>query len=264
MKKNLLFILPLFALALILMSYSGNDTKYPGGSPAGYTGSPGDGQNCQACHGGSVSLVEGWITSDIPVQGYYPGYTYTITVTVSGNGDKGFLVAPQDLQGNLLGTLTSGSGNKLVGGGEYVTQSSGSSQNPKVWNFSWTAPETGVESVTFYGAFTVNKPVTKLSTLTVSEDLTTSTDDLFVSQPRFYPNPSTDFLNVTFDLVKPSSYTVSLYSLEGRKVTTFVEDQAALGNQMVQLYFPEQLPAGLYITEVEVDGKKTTQKVVVN
>jgi len=264
MRKNLPFILPVLALALILMSYSGKDTKYPGGSPAGYTGSPGDGQNCTACHGGSASMVEGWITSDIPAQGYYPGYTYTITLTVSGNGDKGFLVAPQNLQGNLLGTLASGSGNKLVGGGTYVTQSSSSSQNPKVWTFSWTAPETGVESVTFYGAFTVNKPVTKLSTLTVSEDLTTAIADLFVSQPKFYPNPATNFLNVTFDLLKPSPYTVSLYSLEGRKVSTFVEKQLASGIQKIQLNFPDELSAGLYITEIEVDGNRATQKLVVN
>ncbi len=144
---------------------------YPSGSPAGYTGSPGDGQHCVSCHGGSAATVSGWITSNIPPAGYTAGSAYTITVTVSGSGKKGFEVSPQSATGTQLGVLAAGTGNKLVGGTKYVTQSSsGSTSSTVSWSFTWTAPVLGTGNVTFYGAFTVGKSNTKLSTLVVSEN----------------------------------------------------------------------------------------------
>lgn len=174
MKRTFFLFLPALLLSVIILTSfgGGENSDYPGGSPAGYTGSPGDGQNCTSCHGGSATNASGWITSNIPPEGYTAGVNYTITVTVSGSGDKGFEVSPQNTAGTLLGTLTAGSGNHLTGGGKYVTQSSSSTSNPKIWTFQWTAPAAGTGEVTFYGAFTVNKPVTKLSTLVVSENTT--------------------------------------------------------------------------------------------
>lgn len=171
-KRTLILLIP-FTLVAVMMLTSfggGDDSDYPGGSPAGYTGSPGDGHDCMACHGGTTTFVSGWITSNVPADGYIPGETYNITVTVSGTGSKGFEVSPQNIAGDLLGTLAAGSGSELTGNGKYVTQSSASNSNPKVWVFQWTAPTAGTGEVVFYGAFTINKPVTKTSTLTVNEN----------------------------------------------------------------------------------------------
>jgi hypothetical protein len=173
MKKfAFLFVSVFVAGVVVLFSSFGGDknSDYPGGSPAGYTGSPGDAKDCVACHGGTTSFEAGWITSDIPPEGYMPGMTYNLTVTVSGSGDKGFQVSPQDLSGNQLGTLVAGPGTHLNGGTKYVNQNSKSTANPATWAFQWVAPEAGTGEVTFYGAFTVNKPVTKTSTLTVQEN----------------------------------------------------------------------------------------------
>lgn len=176
MRLKKLFTGPLFtgatALVLfvsILQAYSGDSTDYPGGSPAGYTGSPGDGKDCKQCHGGTTAAITNWITSDIPAEGYVAGSTYNITVTVTGSGKKGFQVSPQNSSGDLLGTLTAGTGSELNGGGKYVTQSFSVNTNPATWTFGWTAPASGTGEVTFYGAFTLNKPVTKTSSLTVQE-----------------------------------------------------------------------------------------------
>jgi len=144
---------------------------YPGGSPAAKTGSPGDGSHCQSCHGGSVAAVSGWITSNIPATGYVPGTIYTITATATGSGKKGFEVSPQNASGAQLGVLAAGVGSELAGGTKYVTQSaSGSTTGTAIWNFTWTAPVAGTGNVTFYGAFTVGEPNTKLSTLLVTEN----------------------------------------------------------------------------------------------
>lgn len=171
-NRKLFTFLPfgLLVISLMLMSYGGVENgDYPSGSPAGYTGSPGDNKNCTQCHNGSASTVAGWITSNIPASGYTPGSTYNITVTVSGSGGKGFEVSPQNPSGTLLGTLTAGTGSHLTGSGKYVTQNSTINSNPATWTFTWTAPAVGTGDVTFYGAFTVSKPVTKLSTLLVHE-----------------------------------------------------------------------------------------------
>ncbi len=170
MKKIIIVYASRIVAVLSLLLVTSGVVAYPGGSPAGYTGSPGDGHHCQSCHGGSVATVSGWITSNIPSGGYTAGSTYTLTVTVSGTGKKGFEVSPQNVTGTQLGVFAAGTGNHLVGGTKYVTQNaSGSSSGTATWSFSWTAPPAGTGDVTFYGAFTVGKTDTKLSTLTVGE-----------------------------------------------------------------------------------------------
>ena len=158
------------AAIFLFTAFSGDDSDYAsGGAPAGYTGSPADGQDCHNCHGGSASTVSGWITSNIPTGGYTAGSTYTITVTVTGSGNHGFEVSPQNSSGTLLGTLIAGSGNTLKGSGKYVTHSNSQNGNPQTWNFQWIAPVTGTGTVTFYGAFCVTKSQTRLSTMVVNE-----------------------------------------------------------------------------------------------
>jgi hypothetical protein len=177
MKKKF-YLLPITVVIGITMltAFGGdgnhnNNSDYPSGSPAANTGSPGDGKHCShsGCHNGSATTQAGIITSNIPGTGYTPGASYTITVALTGSGNKGFEVSPQNATGTLLGTLTAGSGSKLVGSGKYVTQNSAVGGSSATWNFTWTAPSAGTGTVTFYGAFAITKNVTKLSTLVVDE-----------------------------------------------------------------------------------------------
>ncbi len=175
MKKETLRLFILMTVTLFLsVAFTSGVYAYPGGAPAGYTGSPGDGQTCtkSGCHNGTATTVSGWITSTIPAAGYTPGTNYTMTVSVTGSGNHGFEVSPQNVSGTLLGTLIAGSGNKLVGSGKYVTHSSSQSGNPQTWSFQWVAPAAGTGTLTFYGAFCVVKNTTKLSTLVVNENTT--------------------------------------------------------------------------------------------
>lgn len=166
-RKLLLFLVVGLAFTL----FGAFETMNPNGAPAGMTGSPGDGDNCTSCHGGTATTTASLITSNIPASGYIPGTTYTITATnsLTGSGKMGFEVSPQNAAGDLLGTLTAGPGSKLVGGGKYVTHSNANSTTNS-WTFSWTAPVAGTGTVTFYGAFARNKPgPVTLSTLVVQE-----------------------------------------------------------------------------------------------
>lgn len=173
--QKLRFVTRIIGFVAISLAVSASVFAYPSGAPAasigGYTGSPGDGKHCVSCHNGSAANVTGWITSNIPASGYTAGLVYNITVTVSGSGKKGFEVSPQNATGIQLGTLAAGTGSHLVSGTKYVTQnSSGSTSSTVSWTFTWTAPVSGTGTVTFYGAFTVGKSYTKLSTLVADEN----------------------------------------------------------------------------------------------
>jgi len=163
--------LPLIISISSLLVLSSFIAFYPTGAPPAKTGSPGDGSNCTECHGGTPTSVTGWITSNIPASGYTPGQSYQITATnqITGSGKFGFEVSPQNVAGDLLGTLTAGANNQLVGNNKYVTHVSANT-SVSSWTFTWTAPPAGTGQVTFYGAFARNKPgPVRLSTLVVNE-----------------------------------------------------------------------------------------------
>ncbi|MCX6251184.1 MAG: T9SS type A sorting domain-containing protein [Bacteroidetes bacterium] len=172
MKNNVLQFLSLGLFVMVIMTgFNKTVLAHSNGSPSGYTGSPGDGHTCTSCHGGSSSTVTGWITSNVPTAGYTGGTTYTITITATGTGHKGFEVSPQNAAGTQLGTMIAGSGSKLVGGTKYCTHNSAPTGDPTVWTCSWTAPIAGTGTVTMYGAIVVTEPVTKLCTLVINESV---------------------------------------------------------------------------------------------
>jgi hypothetical protein len=263
MKKSFYLVLPVLVMAIIFYSFSGDVSRYPGGAPAGYTGSPGDGKNCTQCHGGNPANVIGWITSDIDLSGYIPGQTYTITVTLSGSGKKGFEVSPQNTAGTLLGTLSAGSGTELAGSGKYVTQSSSSTANPKVWNFEWTAPAAGTGEVTFYGAFVISEPVTKLSTLTVQENTGVSVTERQEFPGRVYPNPTSGLLKLDLSLAVPQKATISILDLQGREVRSMGGTNPVQMGQTITLNL-DGISEGVYVISLRDGEKSYTQKIIVS
>ncbi len=172
MKKEFLQLITFVIVTFFLSVTTGSPLyAHSSGAPSGYTGSPGDGHNCTSCHGGSAVTVSGWITSNIPPSGYIGGNSYTITVTATGTGKKGFELSPQNASGTQLGVLAAGSGSKLVGGTKYVTHSSAvASGSTGTWSFTWTAPAAGTGNVTLYAAITVGEPNTKLENIVIAEN----------------------------------------------------------------------------------------------
>jgi len=262
MKRNYLLLTGLIPLALLLQSYGG-DTKYPGGSPGGYTGSPGDAKNCTQCHGGSATTSTGYLTSDVPPGGYVPGTTYTITITLTGSSKKGFEVSPQTPSGALVGTLTAGAGTHLVNGNKAVTQSSSSNANPYVKTFSWTAPVSGTGNVTFYGAFTLNKSVTKLCTLVIPESTSGLTENSGSGGFAVYPNPANNVINVDFAMETQSQVQVYLVDLTGREIARLLNTNLSGGIHHELLKLPEGLNSGVYILDIQHGAVRHQEKVVV-
>ena len=149
-------VLLLFATPVILLLMANS-----GGSPGGKSGSPGDnGSTCTDCHGGSAASMTGWISTNVPFQGYTPGQTYTITATGTHTGvvKFGFELTVEDSDGTKVGTLqlAEPSRTKFTNGGDAVTHTAAGnvpSGSTNTWTVNWVAPS-GVEgNVGIYAAF---------------------------------------------------------------------------------------------------------------
>lgn len=235
MKKIILFSSSIIISSVILFTaLSTQDTNAnAAGAQAYCTGSPGDGVTCTDCHFGTASSG-GTITSDIPGTGYAAGATYNFTASISGSSsnDYGFEISPQDLVGNILGTLSNaGSGAKLISGSKFVTHNAPGTGTSKSWTFKWTAPASTstVTSVTFYGAFLVgnnnnldgNGDLTYNSSVTYSLNPTAGISELSAAENiSVYPNPVAESLHLnTNEKIK----SIQIYNVEGKLVKQITE-----------------------------------------
>ena len=126
MKKNTFFKILLFTIpltAFVLMSNSGGRT-------GAYSGSPGDVNNCTACHSGaSVSESNITITTNIPSTGYAFNTQYDVTITNTAGGSRnGFQVtAEKDSNNSKAGTFSVANGSndtRAVNGNSHITHTS--------------------------------------------------------------------------------------------------------------------------------------------
>ncbi|MBE0647821.1 MAG: T9SS type A sorting domain-containing protein [Bacteroidales bacterium] len=263
MKRFYKLLLPAIAVIFVLLMAGfggGDNTDYPVGAPPGYTNSPFDGKNCTHCMGGSAVPLADMIASDIPASGYVKGTTYNIVVTATGAGNKGLELSPQDVSGNLLGTLITGPETKLVGDGKYITHKLASEDNTMSWSFQWQAPAVGVGPITFYASVVIGKLNTKTTTL-IAPQSTLGMEDPERESLMMYPNPATDRLNVSFSTRNADPISLEVYSISGRKISELFHGLSVTGEQTMT--FPIDFAAGIYLLSVQSEGKTQVQRFVV-
>ena len=267
MKKILLF--GFLSICFIFLFSGFGKAKYPGGAPAGFTGSPGDGQDCSVidCHNATSVPVTGWITSNVPVAGYTPGVTYQITVTVTGtNGEnKGFEVSPQMTDGTLVGTIAAGVGSKLTGSGKYITHNAAMTTTNAVWVFNWTAPNTGVGPVTFYGAFVSSFPNVFHSSTVIPQNTTGIEEAYDRVYFKVFPNPMKEKLSVSYELKQQGHVQLSLYDLIGTKVATLLDEDQNSGKSLHAFDLAGIVKSGIYLIKLtDQNATLAMQKLIVN
>ncbi|MBM3404656.1 MAG: hypothetical protein FJY10_07170 [Bacteroidetes bacterium] len=247
---------------ILIAGFSGTNKMYPSGAPPGYSNSPGDGKNCTFCHGGTVTPVTGWITSDIPVDGYVPGTTYNITFSSSGAGDKGFEVSPQDLLGTQMGTLIAGGNNQILLSGKYVTHTSKITANTATWSFQWTAPSAGSGDVTFYGAGVITKENTYVTTLAVQEHLSSVADPSGKPVIRIFPNPSSGPVNIAVELKKPAVISGDVFTPDGKTVLTIPRETVPSGTYLKSLNIETETGNAFLILNLLIDDSKHAYRIL--
>lgn len=206
------------------------------GPPAGNTGSPLDGQNCTNCHGFLPGNLPGWITSNIPVEGYTPEETYTVTVTAIGivAVKMGFQIT-SETQVEKAGTfnITDPERTQLKGSTTVTHTSAGTevTQLPATWSMNWVAPSSGTGDITFYTA--VNQTnndnsssgdLIFVSSLVVAEAFVGIAEHLNDKVGHIYPNPAQEYIILSL----PVHSEVYIIDAMGREVMYFTSNEKQL------------------------------------
>jgi len=261
MKKHLFFKILLFTIPLSAFVFMSNS----GGKTGAYSGSPGDGNNCTACHAGSsVSESNITITTNIPTTGYAFNTQYDVTITNSAGGSRnGFQVtAEKDSDNSNVGTFSTVSGSndtKTVNGNSHITHTS-SGNGKSSWSFKWTSPSSEEGKITFYGASVSGNGNGGSSGDKVYTGSSISNSSLSLSRDKrldfgMFPNPASE--NVIIQLPSGSKNgSVEFYDYIGRLALTQKVSQT---NNSINV---QDLSSGVYILKVLADGKIGTQKFI--
>jgi len=258
MKKIYQFSIFLFIPALVLF------LAFTTGPPAGYSGSPLDGNNCTNCHEpGPAHQVSGWITSSIPVSGYTPGESYMVTVTaIDISAEKmGFQISsetPVAKVGTFM--ITDPTRTKLTNIVTVTHTAAGTSVAglPNSWSMDWKAPVAGSGPLSFYVAVNVTNnnggndgDIIYVSSLTVDESTFGIAENLDDAIGILYPNPAQDF--ITLDL--PNNATLRVYDNNGRNVM----DHMHTGGETIDI---SDLNEGMYLIQIQYNDQFATRKFV--
>lgn len=166
MKRKLLQKHIFTLLVIGGLAYSGiASVMYSNNPPTAMTNAPGEG-NCTSCHGGSLNptpanLTNLTLSGAFTGGGYIPDSSYSITLSYSQSGINKFgfeLTTLRTDNDDPVGSFTAGSGtstaSQTVSGSSrnYIRHTSGgtSGSGSRSWTFTWKAPSTNVDTITFY------------------------------------------------------------------------------------------------------------------
>ena len=213
-----------------------------------------DGGNCTGCHSGTLNsgLGTATISSDIPVNGYVIGNTYTITLTgVKANCIKfGFELTAENGNSKSGDFMITENTTKLVNANNAVShKSSGTSGSDiKSWTMDWTPTSNSNGNTTFYASLLFsnansnnNGDNTFTTSLSVNEAIFTAINDL---------SEKNDFTFNTVTKTIESNTIVSIYDISGKLVLTTKKKSATIS----------YLKKGIYILKSE----NKTQKIILN
>ena len=255
-------------MAVILMSSITNAIHSPGAK----SGSPGDGADCSSCHSGTPQSASNWITSNIPLTGYVPGASYTITLTGTHTGVAlfGFELTAEDSSSAKVGsfTITNSTETRLTNGMHAVTHTANGitpTNNSKSWSFEWTAPAAGSGSVTFYaslnaanGNSVTSGDVIYNTNIAYKQDLSIGIDDKKFDNELFHisPNPVNNILSI--EVASIQSYEVKILDLAGKMIISAQFD-GGFGTKNINT---STLPKGIYIIKIQNDNRSFSKQFI--
>jgi hypothetical protein len=245
---------------------------YHSGTPGQKSGSPGDGgSTCVQCHGGSaVTPVSGWITTDIPANGYTAGTTYNVWLTAhhAGAVRYGFEMTAEDNANAKKGAfiVTNSVQNQLVFGNSNAITHTGNGITPSndsiTWSFQWTAPATGTGNITLYAAINAangnngtSGDMIYTTTASLTELIVTAIDNPLAEELTIYPNPAISTLNVKG--LNDDVTSVILINSVGQEVRNMAPNSSELTMDV------NNLESGLYFLNIVSAENVRSEKVYV-
>lgn len=252
---------------------------------AGFTGSPGE-QTCTSCHSGTINSGSGnvMIATNIPPAGYTAGQTYQIDVTVTdgtsnlfGFGFEALLASNNTNAGSF--TITNSASTQIktasVSGNMrnnvVHTLNGGTGSGQKVFTFNWTAPATGSGEVNFYAVGNAangnngtsgDKIYSATSSFIEFNSSSIDAENHQIQDINVFPNPSSDLINVSLQVMKETDVVLALTDLSGKTIaTTTLQNVSGKMNQT--LSFPSNISKGLYLLTIKAVEFSKTEKVFI-
>jgi hypothetical protein len=257
-KRYALYSLLLIPALFLLVAFSG-------GAPEARTGSPLDGNNCTICHTGTAIQAENWISTNIPPEGWEPGNTYTITVTVIDLIAEryGFEIT-SETGTEKTGTwvITDATRTQLTGSAFVTHTLAGTAPvgNPNSWTVDWTSPASGTGTVGFYAAVNVTNNNSSTSgddifvtMLSVPESTIGIAENQLQTKVEVYPNPATTQLNMTL----PVNSEIRIFDNNGREV------MHRTSSNETEVFDVSTLVNGMYFVHVMNNGQTASRSIIV-
>jgi hypothetical protein len=95
-------------------------------------------------------------------------------------------------------------------------------------------------------------------------DSTLSSDSFSINGlVNIYPNPSSEYVNISLSLNQAARVKINLYDLTGKIVKTIL-DENKLAGSFIETWNRKNVSSGVYILEIDADGRKHNSKLVLN
>jgi len=261
MKKSIYF---LSAIAIFFLLTPNVFSKL-NGSPGAKTNSPMDGNNCTACHSGTINSGSGVLSvaTNIPTQGYTIGQTYSITVQMSQSSISRFGFEITCERGNAkIGSfgITDNTNTKFVNNNDAVThKQAGITSN--TWTMNWTAPSVGGAPIVFY-----------VSAVAANSNNQNSGDEVYTTTRSFAEATTSvpEIQNNITAFVNPISKDIMINAVEPIYISNFevYDISAKLVYSKKEVLLPSAinvdfLNSGIYILNMQTrGGEMITKKVI--
>lgn len=240
MKKYILFSLLIFAV-LSLVSFQGGfgaGSNQPGTTAPGEAGATCGQGGCHASGAFSPNFDVFLIDADgNNTEKYIPGETYTVSLKINHTGLPGgygfqmvCLTENGDEPVNTFSDFPQDVADVTLMGRQYVEQT----RRLPVDSIplTWTAPEKETGSVIFYAAGNAvngnGSPTgdgSAIGNFIFEEDIDSSIDELNFKSLGLYPNPATNILHISTDVLVES---YKVYDFSGRTIIKGYENQVDL------------------------------------
>ncbi len=280
-KKSIVLMLAVIAIISVSgFTIINFGSKSANGNKVAYTNSPHDGAgDCTSCHnGGSVTPVISLTASPAFGTGntYVPGTVYTLTYKVTGYPKFGFDIELNN--GDL--TTSMGAGTNIAVSGCKVTANPYNggypanvshlspilSSSAATWH--WTAPASGTVYVYSVGVG-VNGNNSDSGDKMAQYNLVlnpaatngiTEYENNFLNM-QLYPNPTTDKIHLTYNLITSGAVSIKIYDVKGQLVESLLDEKQSAGEQVLDKNI--SLSRGIYMLNLNVEGKQIVKKLIV-
>jgi len=234
---------------------------YSSGAPYGYSGSPGDNsRTCNQCHSYSGSgYSPTFDVTGIPANGYQPGQTYQLTLSVSNvtTAKKGFEACVEDTSHQKQGSFSNTDGNtQAIHSNEYITHTS-SGNTHSSWTFNWTAPTTAQGDLTLYfavnmanGDGSTSGDYIQAGSFPVPEN-TNALKEIAADKIKIYPNPASSFIQIMSNHYKFDQ--VKIADISGKTYPAYLK------NNQIDVSF---LQKGIYFFNLQNEKFKVSKQFI--